>query len=40
MFGEIEQSRHVYKENMTTILNDRNKYRDMISLRKDKDKAI
>lgn len=40
MFGEIESQRVNYKEKMTEILGERNKYRDMIAVRKDKDKQL
>lgn len=41
MFKEdIEAARAEYKEKMTALMSERNKYRDMIALRKEKDKNL
>lgn len=40
VFTQLEQGRTEFKERMSTVITERNKYRDMISLRKDKDRAL
>jgi len=37
---DIEASRSAYKEQMMAVMAERNKYRDTIALRKEKDKAL
>lgn len=38
--GTLEEKRKEYKERLTNVMNERNAYREMISLRKDKEKAL
>lgn len=40
IFQHLEKDRSEFKERMITVMSDRNKYRDMISGRKDKDRAL
>ena len=40
MLAEIEQKRREFKEQMGRVMADRNKYREMIAVRKEKDKAL
>jgi hypothetical protein len=40
VFQGIEKERGEFKEKMTQVIQERNKYRDMISTRKDKDRAL
>jgi hypothetical protein len=36
----LEQGRAEFKERMSNVMTERNKYRDMIAQRKDKDRAL
>ena len=40
VFSLIEKDRSEFKEKMTNVMAERNKYRDLISARKDKDRAL
>jgi Spy/CpxP family protein refolding chaperone len=40
IFGGHEQGRAEFKERMNAVMTERNKYRDMIAQRKDKDRAL
>jgi hypothetical protein len=40
IFSHLEKDRGEFKEKMTAVMGERNKYRDMISARKDKDRAL
>ncbi len=38
--GDIDKERHAYKDRIGGIMADRNKYRELISVRKEKDKQV
>ena len=40
VFSQIEKERSEFKERMTQVMQERNKYREMISTRKEKDRAL
>jgi hypothetical protein len=40
VFTSLEKERTEFKEKMNTVIIERNKYREMISTRKDKDRAL
>ena len=40
IFGGLEQGRTDFKDRMNTVMTERNKYRDMIGQRKEKDRAL
>lgn len=40
VFSLIEKDRSEFKEKMANVMAERNKYRDLISARKDKDRAL
>ena len=40
VFGGIEKERGEFKEKMSSIMSERNKYRDLIATRKEKDRAL
>ena len=40
IFSQVEKDRSDFKERMVSVIVERNKYRDLISARKDKDRAL